>query len=58
MNSLETYEQKFAKLHCDRPGGRPRLHKACMLLAVSVLVEAKELDAVIRENLKGVGYGE
>lgn len=43
MSELAGYEKKFSRLHCDRPGGRPRPHKACMLLAVSVLAEAKEL---------------
>ncbi len=43
MSQLEIYEQKFARLHCDRSGGRPRPHKAVMLLAVSLLAEADEL---------------
>ncbi len=43
MPPLATYEHKFAHLHCDRPGGRPRPHKAVMLLAVSLLAEADEL---------------
>jgi len=43
MKKLVTYEEKFIRLHCDAPGGRPRPHKAVMLLAVSLLAEADEL---------------
>lgn len=44
MGELSNYIRAMQSLHCDRPGGRPRPHKAIMLLAVSVLAEAGEID--------------
>lgn len=43
LKTCEQYERAIRRLHCDRPQGRPRPHKAVMLLAVSLLAEADEL---------------
>ena len=43
MDELDQYAKAFQRLRCDKPGGRPRPHKAVMLLAVSLLAEADEL---------------
>lgn len=43
VTGLSKYTDALQQLHCDRPGGRPRPHKAVMLLAVTCLAEADEL---------------
>lgn len=43
MGETDKLLEPFRRLRCDRTGGRPRPHKAVMLLSVSVLAEAGEL---------------
>ncbi len=43
MDDIDGYLDAMGRLHCDRPAGRPRPHKAVMLLAVTLLAEADEL---------------
>jgi len=43
MENGTDFLDKLARLHCDRPNGRPRPHKAVMLLSVSLLAEAGDL---------------
>lgn len=44
MDTLAKYTQAYQRLHCDKSGGRSRPHKAVMLLAVSLLADADELQ--------------
>ena len=44
MEDFGEYAKKFQRLNCAGPAGRPRPHKAVMLLAVSLLAEADELQ--------------
>lgn len=43
VSELREYLEQMQKLHVDRSGGHARPHKALLLLAVSVLIEAEEL---------------
>jgi len=40
---MADYLDRFSHLHCDKIDGRPRPHKAVMLLSVSLLIEAGDL---------------
>ena len=43
MNGLEEYRGRMQALHCDQHDGRPRPHKAVMLLAMLSLADNGQL---------------
>jgi putative restriction endonuclease len=43
VNELQEYCGRFQTLHCDQQDGRPRPHKAVMLLAVLSLADNGQL---------------